>query len=139
MDTIIVEGKVEGKGRPRFRKVGDFVQTYTPKNTRYYEKMIADAYKEQSGVVFPTEMPLKLRIRAIMGIPSTFTKKKKSRAIQGELRPIKKPDADNIAKSVLDALNGVAYADDKQVVDLGIKKYYGEVERVEIEIQEVKL
>lgn len=139
MDTIIVEGKVEGKGRPRFKKVGNFVQTYTPKNTRYYEKMIADAYKEQSGVLYPTEMPLKLRIRAIIGIPSTFTKKKKSRAIQGELRPTKKPDADNIAKSVLDALNGVAYADDKQVVDLGIKKYYGEVERVEIEIQEVKL
>lgn len=139
MDTIIVEGKVEGKGRPRFKNVGNFVQTYTPKNTRLYEKTIADAYKNQSGVIFPTEMPLKLRIRAFMGIPSTFSKKKKTRAIQSELRPTKKPDADNIAKSVLDALNGVAYADDKQVVDLGIKKYYGEVERLEIEIQEVKL
>lgn len=138
MATVIVEGKVEGKQRPRFKKVGSFVQTYTPKETKRYEKLIADTYKEQSGIVFPTETPLKLRIRAIVGIPSTFSKKKKTCAIEGELRPTKKPDADNIAKSVMDALNGVAYADDKQIVDLGIKKYYGDTERVEIEIQEVK-
>ena len=138
MNTIIVEGKVEGKQRPRFRKVGNFVQTYTPKQTRYYEKLIADEYKKQSGVLFPAEMPLGLRIRAFMGIPSTFSKIKKNRAIEGELRPTKKPDADNIAKSILDGLNGVAYADDKQVVELSVKKYYGTLERVEIDIQEVK-
>lgn len=138
MNTIIVEGKVEGKQRPRFRKVGNFVQTYTPKQTKSYEKLIADEYKKQNGVLFPTELPLELRIRAFMGIPSTFSKKKKTRAIEGELRPTKKPDADNIAKSILDGLNGVAYADDKQVVELSVKKYYGTLERVEIDIQEVK-
>lgn len=138
MNTIIVEGKVEGKQRPRFRKVGNFVQTYTPKQTKSYEKLIADEYKKQNGVLFPAEMPLQLRIRAFMGIPSTFSKKKKTRAIEGELRPTKKPDADNIAKSILDGLNGVAYADDKQVVELSVKKYYGTLERVEIDIQEVK-
>lgn len=138
MNTTIVEGKVEGKQRPRFRKVGNFVQTYTPKQTKSYEKLIADEYKKQSGVLFPAGMPLELRIRAFMGIPSTFSKKKKTRAIEGELRPTKKPDADNIAKSILDGLNGVAYADDKQVVELSVKKYYGTLERVEIDIQEVK-
>lgn len=41
-------------------------------------------------------------------------------------RPDKKPDADNILKAVLDALNGVAYEDDRQVVEvLCIKKYIG--------------
>lgn len=138
MNTIIVEGKVEGKQRPRFRKVGNFVQTYTPKQTKSYEKLIADEYKKQCGVLFPAEIPLELRIRAFMGIPSTFSKKKKTRAIESELRPTKKPDADNIAKSILDGLNGVAYADDKQVVELSVKKYYGTLERVEIDIQEVK-
>lgn len=138
MNTIIVEGKVEGKQRPRFRKVGNFVQTYTPKQTKSYEKLIADEYKKQGGVLFPAEVPLELRIRAFMGMPKVFSKVKQSRAIEGELRPTKKPDADNIAKSILDGLNGVAYADDKQVVELSVKKYYGTLERVEIDIQEVK-
>lgn len=38
----------------------------------------------------------------------------------GLARPVGKPDADNVAKLVLDGLNGVAWVDDAQVVDLAI-------------------
>ena len=37
-----------------------------------------------------------------------------------------KPDTDNIAKSILDSLNKIAYLDDKQVVDLEVHKFYNE-------------
>ena len=56
-----------------------------------------------------------------------------------EIRPTKKPDNDNIAKIILDALNGVAYQDDKQVVSLQVEKYYTEAdEMVTVELQELK-
>ena len=48
-----------------------------------------------------------------------------------------KPDTDNIAKSILDSLNGIAYLDDKQVIKLVVEKYYAEVPSVSIEIKEV--
>jgi len=57
--------------------------------------------------------------------------------LNGCIYPTKKPDADNIAKIVLDALNGVAYTDDTQVVNLSVQKRYGEVAEVKVEITEV--
>ncbi len=54
--------------------------------------------------------------------------------LDGHIRPTKTPDADNIAKSVLDALNKVAYKDDSCVVDLIVEKWYSENPRVEVYI-----
>jgi Holliday junction resolvase RusA-like endonuclease len=51
-----------------------------------------------------------------------------------EIRPTKKPDADNILKAVLDALNGLAYNDDSQIVSARIEKLYSDNPRVEIVI-----
>ena len=56
--------------------------------------------------------------------------------MEGLIRPHKKPDVDNIAKVVLDALNGLVYTDDKQVTDLRVRKRYDTVERIEVIIQD---
>ena len=53
------------------------------------------------------------------------------------MRPTVKPDCDNLAKSILDSLNGLAYQDDKQVVELSIKKYYAENAEVRVRLTEV--
>lgn len=57
---------------------------------------------------------------------------------QGIIRPTKKPDADNIAKVVLDALNNICYKDDTQVVELIVNKYYSLEPRVEVIIKDVE-
>ena len=57
--------------------------------------------------------------------------------LEDQLYPTKKPDIDNIAKCVLDALNKLAYRDDTQVVTLRMEKHYGEIPRVEVEIEEI--
>jgi Holliday junction resolvase RusA-like endonuclease len=49
----------------------------------------------------------------------------------------KKPDVDNIAKSILDALNGTAYDDDKRVVALTIYKEYADIARVNVMLGEL--
>ena len=51
------------------------------------------------------------------------------------------PDADNIAKAVLDALNGVAFADDSDVVELLVEKAprTRTEERMEITVEQARV
>ena len=69
-----------------------------------------------------------------------FKTKRKIEAIKDGIDyPMKKPDADNIAKIVLDSLNKIAYEDDKQVVELTvIKRWTFDNERIEFEVEEIK-
>ena len=95
-----------------------------------YENLIKTEYARQCGnrkfsiLSDGTAQPAAVRIEAVYGIPKSYSKKKRERALNGELAPTKKPDADNIAKVVCDALNGVAYVDDTQVIDLRVFKRF---------------
>ncbi|WP_334299865.1 RusA family crossover junction endodeoxyribonuclease [Anaerobutyricum hallii] len=53
------------------------------------------------------------------------------------MRPTKKPDLDNVIKSILDALNKVAYHDDTQIVSLSMEKFYSDSPRVEVTINSI--
>lgn len=137
-DVVIVYGEPKGKARPRTVTVNGFVQTFTPKPTREYESEVRKAYRKQNGKKWGKEFPLKLTVDAYCRIPKYYTKINRQMAIDGAKRPIKKPDLDNIIKIVLDALNKVAYEDDCQVVEIKSKKYFSEVERLEIKLEEIK-
>lgn len=131
-----IEGKIKGKGRPRFSNYGGFVKTYTPADTASYENLIKVQFRITCGKWY-SEMPLKMKITAIHGIPKSTSKKDRARMLSGELKPTKKPDFDNICKIICDALNGIAYKDDTQVVELKMQKAYGELEKVIVEIEEL--
>src|SRR5690606_194541 len=70
------------------------------------------------------EGPLRMTMRVDLPIPSSWSKRKQQQALIGELRPCVKPDIDNFVKAALDALNGVVFADDKQVVRVEAEKRY---------------
>lgn len=70
-------------------------------------------------------------------IPKSMTKKNRQLIEEGKLHPTKKPDLDNVAKIVLDSLNGIAYSDDSQIVKLNVEKHYSENPRVEVTLYEV--
>lgn len=57
--------------------------------------------------------------------------------LSGANRPAKKPDCDNVEKAVYDALNGLAYKDDAQIVESGLKKYYAVTPCVKVELSDV--
>ena len=57
--------------------------------------------------------------------------------LAGEIRPATKPDLDNVIKAVLDGCNGVAYLDDKQIVELNATARYAETPGVRVVIEEV--
>ena len=134
-----VHGEPKGKGRPRFRRVGNYVQTYTPTDTANYETLVRFAYKEEyPDFVFPADVPLGMRLDIFLPIPKSVSKKKREQMIKGEIRPLKKPDTSNVLKAVEDGLNKVAYADDTQIVDTIARRYYSEVPRVEVQIWEIE-
>lgn len=139
MVKFTVLGEPTGKGRPRFRNVGQFVKTYTPENTVSYENLIKVEYRRQcNDFRFAPDAQLDVRITAYYGIPKSKSKKAKLLMEQRKLRPIKKPDADNVIKCYLDALNKVAYNDDTQVVDLQIRRFYSYDPRVVVTIREAE-
>lgn len=133
-----VLGEPQGKGRPRFSKVGGKVITRTPDATVLYENLIITEYRRQVGRRFEDDAMLDLRIVAYYGIPASASKKRKAAMLAGDIRPTKKPDADNIVKVVADALNEVAYHDDAQVVDCQVRKFYAEQPRIVVTILAVK-
>ena len=127
-----IPGEPKGKQRPRVVTRGGFSKAYTPEQTLTYENMVRWCYKEQSGEMFDGE--LAVGIEAVFQIPKSVSKKKRQQMLDKEIRPTKKPDADNIAKIICDALNGIAYHDDSAVVDLRVRKYWGDVPGVTVTI-----
>lgn len=133
-----VETTPLGKARPRFARRGKFIQVYTPKTTMDYEKLIAEEFLKQGGTVFDYQY-LEVRVIAYFPIPKS-TKKSDRLLLETEFVPYAhKPDADNVCKCILDALNQVAYLDDSQIVSLKVKKYYGKVGRIVVKISEIEV
>ncbi len=115
-----VDVRPKAKERPRFAKG----HTYTPRATKDYEQLIA-LYARQAGCTARSEP-------CIIDITATFKRPKTMKSFQ---YCTKRPDVDNIAKAVTDGLNGVAYKDDSQIVELKIAKNYGTHDRVEVELE----
>lgn len=128
-----IPGKIQAKQRPRFN--GKIV--YTPQNTINYENWVKACYLEEYKNEKPFEKALKVNIIAFFEMPKSTSKKKKEQMLNNEIYPTIKSDTDNIAKSILDSLNKIAYLDDKQVVDLRVRKQYAEVPSVSVWISEV--
>ena len=131
-----VEGPPRGKGRARFARRGNFVSTYTDSKTVDYETHIRACAIKAMGSSEPLESPVSVYLYARIPIPASYSKKKREACISGDIRPTKKPDIDNIAKAFLDAMNGIVYLDDKQVVSLHVTKVYGDTGCVNILVKE---
>lgn len=122
--TFEVVGRVVGSARPRVTKFG----TYIPKKTRAYRERIRGEFIEAGGM--RRGGPLSVRVDVFRELPKSRPK------VMSSEPDTFKPDVDNIAKNVLDALNGMAWDDDSQVVDLRVVKHPREraPERIVVQI-----
>lgn len=130
-------GEPMGKERPRFRRVGNYVQTYTPAKTKNYETKVRDSYYSSNMETHHLTGAIEAEIYGVFPIPVSVSKKLRAKMENGEEPYTKKVDADNLAKIILDALNGVAYDDDKQISKLTVTKVYGKDPRVEVTLKEL--
>jgi len=131
MIEFTVYGEPVAKGRPRYTKRGI---AYTPQKTSNYENLVKLSYLEIPREKYLNGEQLQAEIIAFFSIPKSKPKKLQLKMLSGEVRHTKRPDLDNIAKSVLDSLNGIAYNDDSQIVTLSVSKYYSLEPRTEIRI-----
>lgn len=136
---FVVWGEPQGKGRPKFSRHGNYVTARTPEKTAVYENLVQMEYQRQCGDVrFSDTDSLQMDITAFYTIPASASRKRRKMMVDGEIRPTKKPDADNIMKVVADSLNQVAYGDDKQIVEARFRKWYAEQPRVEVCIRSME-
>lgn len=123
-----VPGTPQGKGRPRVTKYG----TFTPEKTKQYEELVRWSWRAAKCKPLANQ-PLEVLVYAYFTPPKSASKKKQNAMLGAPY--MHKPDADNIAKAILDALNGIAYADDSAVVSLTVEKFYAETARVDVVIR----
>lgn len=138
-----VPGVAVGAGRPRASKVGSFIRMYTPEKTKSYENRVALFFGTAYPEATPIEGPFRIAVKVICPLrasdykPKGGLRKSGQRKLDGIERPLAKPDLDNVAKSVMDALNKIAYVDDSHCVALSIEKAFGLEPEAQIEIWEV--
>ena len=137
MLTFEVPGKIKGKQRPRFGKGKVYTQNQTVTYENWIRACFIDAKHRNNLKVNMEIVPLRIKIVCTLSIPQSYTKKKKLLIQEKKLLPTKTPDIDNVIKVVCDALNGVAYSDDRQIVECYCVKQYGEAEGLRIDIMEV--
>ena len=133
---FVIQGKVQAKQRPRFNRYSG--KTYTPNETIAYENWVKTCYLEKYKDKELMEKPLRETIKTYFEILKSTSKKRKQQMMDNEILPMVKPDTDNIAKGVLDSLNGIAYKDDKQVVELIVNKFYNNTPYVSVMIEEIE-
>ena len=122
-----VPGPPVGKARPKVvRAKNGMSMTYTPDKTVAYEELVRLRFQESLKVrpFVPLQGALRIKIFAGYPIPKSTSKKRRAAMLAGTELPTKKPDWDNIGKIICDALNGVAYEDDKQVTESQMRKRY---------------
>ena len=141
METVVFEvpGEPIGKARPR---VVDG-HAYTPSRTKAYEEAVRLAYKQavkdrpELERRWDKDAQLSIQIAAFYQVPKKVSRQMKAAMLRFEDRPRKKPDLDNVLKIVSDALNGLAYHDDSQIVHMDASKYWAITPCVWVTISEV--
>ena len=134
--VIVVPGAPRGKGRPRTAVIAGRAQIYTDSQTRSEEGAIRSLSAAAMAGKAPYDGAVILRMCAFRPIPQSFSARKRAAAERGEIVPTTKPDADNYLKCS-DALNGVVWRDDSQVVTAVIHKRYSDQPRLVIIVKSV--
>ncbi|MBP27868.1 RusA family crossover junction endodeoxyribonuclease [Methylobacterium sp.] len=139
--TIRLPGPPQGKQRHRSRVVAgkggkSFASQYSdPKTVAYERRLRAAATVEMDGAALLSGM-LSVAVFAFMPIPASWPKRKQQQARDRLIRPVTKPDWDNVAK-VTDALNGVVWGDDASVVDGYVRKFYADEPELVVQVSVV--
>ena len=117
--------------------MGAGVRMYDPPKSKAYKQMVAAkvrSYMKINGIQTITE-PLAVHLNFYFAPPKSYSKKR-IRAIEAKEELFtKKPDLDNLAKSILDACNNLLFKDDSQIVGLTIGKHYGDEDYVDVKVQ----
>lgn len=131
---FFIDGEPKAQQRPRLFRQGNFMRAYSPKTNWYMIVYYAClGMKNKTKTVFKT--PVSLHLSFFLPIPKSLSEKKK-KALKWH---VNKPDVDNLAKAVMDAINNAGlWEDDKLVAELKVDKQYGQRIGAKILIMELE-
>lgn len=135
--AFTVPGAPVGKGRPKFARRGNFVTTYTPEKTASYENLVKMAAARAMDGRSMYECAVAVVMWLYVTPPASWSQKKQREALLNNILPTSKPDVDNVIKGIFDAMNEIVWKDDKQVVELTVKKRYSETARAQVEVMAI--
>ena len=133
---LVFEIEPIAQARPRAVRMSKGVRMYDPKKTADFKKQLH--LLALAKHVVPIKEALSVEIWFYRAVQKSISKKEHLRRTTGHVRPTVKPDTDNYIKSTLDALNGILWRDDAQIVDLTAHKFYSDNPRIEIELEEIQ-
>jgi Holliday junction resolvase RusA-like endonuclease len=116
--------------------------SWTPKKTADCEKNIAMHLMEaraKQGWDKPSDKPISLTVKFYRPIPASTSKKNRVLAIAGSILPTKKPDLDNMVKTIKDSASKIIWNDDSQVCFMVALKHYSDNPRTELIFEEIEL
>jgi Holliday junction resolvase RusA-like endonuclease len=119
-----IPGDPVPKARARVTMRGGKPRAYTPIQTKKYEELAGGIAAQIMGSAEPLKTPVRLLIEFGIGIPRSWSQKRRDAAIAGLYVPTVKPDLTNLVKSIEDGMNGIVYRDDSQIVYMVVAKYY---------------
>ena len=122
---------VDPKPKQRPRVNTKTRRAYTPEATRNYERFIRDLTKLQWGKSKSIEKPIKMDIVFHMKRPASVPPRKRK-------YPSVRPDLDNLEKALIDAMQGIVFVDDSQIVTKTSSKVYGIEGRIEVKLRELR-
>lgn len=136
---FVVPGQPVAKGRPKAARKGNHLTIYTPKKTVNYESLVAYAASIAMAGKNLMLKPIYLELDVRLPIPASWSATRKRKAADGLIAATKKPDLDNLEKSIKDGMNGVVWRDDSLVVKVAKNKRYAETPGVVVIVRELEL
>ncbi|KMO45322.1 RusA family crossover junction endodeoxyribonuclease [Lacticaseibacillus rhamnosus] len=136
MIRLTIPGEPVAQGRPRFSRRGKYVSTYDPPKSRGYKEYIKQIARQELHIE-PLTGSIRINVKVYRGIQKSDSKLTRRKKQDGIIRPTVKPDVDNYYKSVSDALTGILWEDDNQIVEIHVGKWYSDHPRIEIEVEEI--
>ncbi len=133
--TFTVPGAAVPKGRPKFARRGNFAVAYTPEKTVSFENLVKSRADDAMNGREMYLGPVQAVVNIYLPIPKSWPKKFKEMALAGQVGMTKKPDMDNIIKALFDAMNGIVFKDDSQVVFSMSRKIYSTTPYTEVTIE----
>lgn len=121
---FVVDAPPVPKARARVVMRRGKVRHYTPEDTARWQEHVAVRGRAAMRGRELLAGPIELLVVFLLPVPASWPGWKRRMALDGQVVPTAKPDWDNLGKAVSDALNGIAWADDAQVVDCFTRKRY---------------
>ena len=135
---LVVTGEPVAQGRPKFSTIGGHPRAVDPAKSREYKHIVSVMARQKMAELgmTPMEGPLRLHVHVFRVPPKSMGKKRSAEACSLSKGITTKPDLDNYIKLVSDALNGVVFLDDSQVVAIEATKRYGKMPGMIITVTE---